>query len=66
MVGSSSQSTPLQVLGVLAALVGLVGYVVFDWRFTQSDGRFIGASNPGIEAGARPVAASDGEETAER
>jgi hypothetical protein len=38
MVGSSSQSTPLQVLGVLAALVGLVGYVVFDWRFTASPG----------------------------
>ena len=38
MFGSPSQSTPLQMLGVLAALVGPVGYIVFDWRFTASPG----------------------------
>ncbi|MFC7199709.1 hypothetical protein [Halospeciosus flavus] len=33
-----SQSKLLQSLGVIAALVGLVGYVVFGWRFGEGGG----------------------------
>lgn len=33
-----SQSTALQYVGALVALVALVGYVVFGWRFGETDG----------------------------
>jgi hypothetical protein len=38
MPGRPSDSTPLQYVGVLAALLGLVGYSVFGWRFGESGG----------------------------
>lgn len=36
MPGRSSGSNPLQLVGLLAAAVGLVGFVVFGWRFDGS------------------------------
>lgn len=38
MPGRPTQSQPLQYIGALAALIAIVGYVVFDWRFGESDG----------------------------
>ena len=38
MPGRPSQSTRLQHLGALAALVAVVGYAVFGWRFGADDG----------------------------
>ncbi|PHQ38076.1 hypothetical protein DJ69_13510 [Halorubrum persicum] len=37
MPGRPSQSKPLQYVGALVALIAIVGYVVFDWRFGESD-----------------------------
>lgn len=37
MPGRSSQSTIVQAIGALVALVAVVGYVVFDWRFGSGD-----------------------------
>lgn len=28
----------LQVVGVFAAIIGIIGYVVFGWQFGESDG----------------------------
>ncbi len=28
----------LQVVGVFAAIIGVIGYVVFGWRFGEADG----------------------------
>lgn len=28
----------LKVVGVFAAIIGIIGYVVFGWRFGESDG----------------------------
>lgn len=36
MPGRSSNSRPLQIVGALVALVAVVGYVAFDWRFGGS------------------------------
>lgn len=38
MPGRSSRSRPLQYFAALVALVALVGYVAFDWRFGETDG----------------------------
>ena len=38
MVGRSSESKPLQYLGAIVALIAVVGYVVFGWRFGETDG----------------------------
>lgn len=38
MPGRRSQSKPLQYIGALIALIALVGYVAFDWRFGETDG----------------------------
>lgn len=38
MPGRPSQSRPRQYIGALVALIALVGYVVFDWRFGGTDG----------------------------
>lgn len=38
MPGRPSQSKPLQYIGALVALIAIVGYVVFDWRFGETDG----------------------------
>lgn len=38
MPGRLSQSSPLQYLGALVALIALIGYVAFDWRFGETDG----------------------------
>lgn len=38
MPGRPSQSKPLQYIGVLVAIIALVGYVVFGWRFGEADG----------------------------
>lgn len=37
MPGRSSQSKPLQYVGALVALIAIVGYVVFDWRFGETN-----------------------------
>lgn len=36
--GQRSQSKPLQYIGALVALIAFVGYVVFDWRFGETNG----------------------------
>lgn len=33
MPGRPSQSTPLQYVGVIVALIAIVGYTMFGWRF---------------------------------
>lgn len=38
MASRPSQSKPLQIVGVFVAVLALVGYVVFDWRFGETDG----------------------------
>lgn len=38
MLGRPSQLKPLQYIGTLVALIALVGYVVFDWRFGEDNG----------------------------
>lgn len=38
MPGRSSQSTPLQYVGVAVALLAVVGYTVFGWRFGEPNG----------------------------
>lgn len=38
MPGRSSQSTLLQYVGIAAAIVAVVGYVVFGSRFGEADG----------------------------
>ncbi|SDY85547.1 hypothetical protein SAMN05216564_11212 [Halopenitus persicus] len=38
MPGRPSQAKPLQYIGALVALIALVGYVVFDWRFGETNG----------------------------
>lgn len=38
MPGRSSASKPLQYVGVLVALIALVGYSVFGWRFGEANG----------------------------
>ncbi len=38
MSGRTSESKPLRYVGVLAALVGVAGFVVFGWRFGEVDG----------------------------
>jgi len=38
MPGRPSQSKPLQYIGALVALIALVGYVAFDWRFGETNG----------------------------
>ena len=38
MPGRPSQSKPLQYIGALVALIAIVGYVVFGWRFGETDG----------------------------
>ncbi|WP_227355351.1 hypothetical protein [Haladaptatus salinisoli] len=37
------QSRPLQLVGLLAFVVGLVGYVVFGWRFDSSGSSIVTA-----------------------
>lgn len=37
MPGHPSQSGLLQYIGAAAALVGITGYVVFGWRFGDSE-----------------------------
>lgn len=37
MPGRYSQSKPLQYAGALVALIAIVGYLVFDWRFGATD-----------------------------
>lgn len=36
MPGRPSQSKPLQYIGVLVALLAIVGYTVFGWRFGEA------------------------------
>lgn len=38
MPGRRSRSGPLALLGILAAVVGVVGFVVFGWRFGEATG----------------------------
>lgn len=38
MPGRPSQSKPLQYIGALVALIAIIGYVVFGWRFGETDG----------------------------
>lgn len=38
MPGRSSRSKPLQYIGIATALLALVGYTVFGWRFGESGG----------------------------
>ena len=38
MPGRASSSKSLQFIGALAAVVGVIGYVVFGWRFGETDG----------------------------
>jgi hypothetical protein len=37
MPGRASSSKPLQYIGALVAAVAVVGYVVFGWRFGETD-----------------------------
>ena len=39
MPRSPNRSNVLRDVAILAALVGLVGYTVFRWRFGEADGR---------------------------
>ncbi len=36
MPGSPSNSRPLQTVGVIAALIGVVGFTVFGWRWGET------------------------------
>lgn len=38
MPGRSTDSDALQYVGLLAAVVAVVGYIAFDWRFSSADG----------------------------
>jgi len=38
MPGRSSQSKPLQYIGIAAALLGIVGYTLLGWRFGETNG----------------------------
>jgi len=38
MPGRPSQSTPLHYVGAVVALIAVVGYTVFGWRFGESGG----------------------------
>lgn len=38
MPGRASSSSALQYVGALAAVVGVVGYGVFGWRFGETGG----------------------------
>jgi hypothetical protein len=38
MPGRASESTSLRLIGAVAAVVGLVGYVVLGWRFDGTSG----------------------------
>jgi len=38
MPGRSSQSTPLQYIGLAVALLAIVGYALFGWRFGEGGG----------------------------
>lgn len=38
MPGRPSQSKPLQYIGALVALIAIVGYVGFYWRFGENGG----------------------------
>jgi CHASE2 domain-containing sensor protein len=37
MPGRTSSSNVLQYVGVIAAIVGVIGYVVFGWQFGETD-----------------------------
>ncbi|WP_424017945.1 hypothetical protein ACOZ4N_19045 [Halorientalis pallida] len=37
MPGRPAESAPLQLVGALAALVAVVGYVVYDWQWGSGD-----------------------------
>lgn len=37
MPGRPSRSKPLQYLGAVVALLAIVGYTVFGWRFGETD-----------------------------
>jgi len=37
MPGRSSQSRTLQYVGAITAVVAVIGYVVFGWRFGDTD-----------------------------
>lgn len=37
MPGRASSSKPLQYVGALVAVVAVIGYVVFGWRFGETD-----------------------------
>lgn len=37
MPGRASSSQTLQYVGVIAAVIGVIGYVVFGWRFGDTD-----------------------------
>ncbi|MFA9516905.1 hypothetical protein ACERIT_06765 [Halopenitus sp. H-Gu1] len=37
MPGRASSSQTLQYVGAIAAAIGVIGYVVFGWRFGETD-----------------------------
>ena len=37
MPGRASSSQTLQYVGAIAAVIGVLGYVVFGWRFGETD-----------------------------
>jgi hypothetical protein len=38
MPGRSSQAKPLRYIGIAVALLAIVGYTVFGWRFGETGG----------------------------
>lgn len=42
MAGPLPQSTVFKYIGGLAAVIGLIGYVVFGWRFGETEGALPG------------------------
>jgi len=39
MPGRASSSRALEYMGGIAAVIGVLGYVVFDWRFGDTDAK---------------------------
>lgn len=54
MSGRASSSQTLQYVGAIAAVIGVIGYVVFGWRFGETDATipfFLGALGAAITIG---------------